>query len=150
MCIYIYIYIYTNINIHTYIYIYIYIYLSIYLFVCLFVYFAYEPKGGSPRGAASAPLQDARPPSRSTAPWTSLTHSRTVAIPPGGIGGAAHNRSIYIYIYTHTYTYMYICMYVYIHIIYVISVSIPARVPSGCVYTEDWNWCCLVDLQVKI
>ena len=44
----------------------------------------------------------------------SLTHSLTVAIPPGGgIGGAAHNQ----------------------------SVSVPARVPSGCMYTEDWNSC---------
>ena len=39
-----------------------------------------------------------------------IYHSLTVAIPPGGgIGGAAHNR----------------------------SVSIPARVPSGCMYTEE-------------
>ena len=33
--------------------------------------------------------------------------------PGGGIGGAAHNQ----------------------------SVSVPARVPSGCMYTEDWNSC---------
>ena len=43
-----------------------------------------------------------------------FAHSLTVAIPPGGgIGGAAHNQ----------------------------SVSVPARVPSGCMYTEEWNSC---------
>ena len=69
-----------------------------------------EHLGAPCRSSAACPAQTARAARGNLL----FTHSLTVAIPPGGgIGGAAHNR----------------------------SVSIPARVPSDCMYTEDWNRC---------
>ena len=89
-----------------YMYIYIYIYIYIYVCICIHTYNlrAADREAGAPRSLEAAACAE-----NQEDYYYSLTHSLTVAIPPGGgIGGAAHNQ----------------------------SVSVPVRVPSGCMYTD--------------
>ena len=147
VCIHIYIYIYTYICIytcryacmcvHTYIYmymcmyIYIYVYMYMYIGVCVYIYIWGEPKMVIEDAQIVKILVGFMEPWRRifcipTVSVTrfpsfrthSLTHSLTDAIPPGGgIGGAAHNQ----------------------------SVSVPARVPSGCIFgPRPWKFLALI------